>query len=204
MSTFQGERHDLGPLLIRDDGTSNPFVIKNSAGTTVATIDNTGTMTLGGTTSTNGSWTIATGKTLTVTDADALTVGGIIVPQHNQISTELLAASVDKWIFVAPWACKVTAIKEVHSVVGSTNAAVSARKVTSASTEAPGATASSTCKELTTAAVDLTATINVVQTPTLSATAGDYTLAAGDKIGLDFSGTLTGLVGSLTLSIKRV
>jgi len=64
---------------------------------------------------------------------------------------------------------------------------------------APGATAGATVVELTTAAIDLTATANTVVTPALVATAASLQLAAGDKIGLDFSGTLTGLVGGLYL-----
>ena len=58
--------------------------------------------------------------------------------------------------------------------------------------------------ELTTAAIDLTATANVAQTPTLTATDADRLLAAGDKVGLDYSGTLTGLVGKLTMYLMPV
>jgi hypothetical protein len=121
-----------------------------------------------------------------------------------EITSELLAASVDKWVFVADRAYQVTAVNEVHSVVGGSSAAVRPRKVTAAGTDAPGAAASATVKELTTANIDLTASINVVQTPALSATAADLLLAAGDKIGLDFSGTLTGLVGSISIALKAV
>jgi hypothetical protein len=120
------------------------------------------------------------------------------------VTSELLAASVDKWVFVADRAYKVMGINEVHSVVGGSSAAVRPRKVTAAGTDAPGAAAGTTVKELTTANIDLTATINVVQAPALAATAADLLLAAGDKIGLDFSGTLTGLVGSISIALKAV
>lgn len=122
------------------------------------------------------------------------------------ITSELLAASVDKHVFIAPFDCRVVSVREIHSVVGSTSAAVRLRKITD--TSAPGAAASTTVKEITTAAFDLTATINTTQTGTLVAAAtnsktSDYYLAAGDKLALDFSGTLTGLVGLLSIHIKR-
>lgn len=120
------------------------------------------------------------------------------------VTSELLAASVDKWVFVADRAYRVALVEEIHSVVGGGSAAVRPRKVTAAGTDAPGAAAGATVKELTTAGIDLTAAINVTQTPALSATAADLLLADGDKIGLDFSGTLTGLVGSLTITLQPV
>lgn len=197
MSLFRGERPSLGPVYVHDDGTRTDVLgVKNSGGTVVWAVDKLGAQTM------SGGLTVPTSKTLAVTTADSLTVGGVIVPQTITTTTELLAASVDKWVFIAPFACKVVSIKEVHSVVGSTSALVSPRKVTGVS--APGAAVAAGITELLTAGFDLTATANTVVTGTLSATASDYTLAAGDKIGLDFSGTLTGLVGQITIELKRV
>lgn len=120
------------------------------------------------------------------------------------VTSELLAASVDKWMFVADRAYRVMAVREVHNVVGGLGAVVRPRKVTSAGTAAPGDAAGATVKELTAADVDLTTTINVVQSPALSATAADLDLAAGDKIGLNFSGTLTGLVGVIEIALMAI
>lgn len=136
------------------------------------------------------------------TNFDDVAIGGVKVGTTFHVNAQIAAASVDQWVFIAPVACQVVSVKEIHSVVGSTSAAVRPRKVTD--TSAPGAAASSTVKELTTAGFDLTATINTTQTLTLSATASDYQLAAGDKIGLDFSGTLTGLVGVVTIALKAI
>lgn len=197
MSLFAGERPSLSGVVIVDDGTTNPLTVTDSSGTAFLTVA-TGT---GAVTSAQNQ-TVASGKTLAVTTADKLTVGGVIVPQTMTVTTELLAASVDKWVFVAPFACKVVSVKEVHSVAGGSAAAVSPRKITGVS--APGAAVAAGVTEITTAAFDLTATANTVVTGTLSATATDYTLAAGDKIGLDFSGTLTALVGFLVIELKRV
>jgi len=136
------------------------------------------------------------------TPADKLTVGGNKVGTTVTISTELLAASVDKWVFIADRAYQVVGIQEIHSVVGGASAAVKFRKVTNAS--APGASAGANVVELATAGFDLTATVNTTLTATLSSTPADLQLAAGDKIGADFSGTLTGLVGVATLTLKAI
>lgn len=131
-----------------------------------------------------------------------LRVGGVKVVGLQTINVELLAASVDKWVFIANGAYQVVSIEEIHSVVGGASAAVKARKVTGVA--APGAAASGTVVEFATAGFDLTATANTTQTATLSSTAADLQLADGDKIGLDFSGTLTGLVGVLTITLKAI
>ena len=125
-----------------------------------------------------------------------------IAEQRITVTSELLAASVDKWVFVADRAYTVVLVEEIHSVVGGAGAVVRPRKVTAAGTAAPGDAAGATVKELTAADVDLTATINVTQTPALTATAADLQLADGDKIGLNLGGTLTGLVGAITLTLK--
>lgn len=122
-----------------------------------------------------------------------------VVPEVFVVTTELLAASVDKWAFVAPFPCEVIDVREIHSVVGGASAAVRPRLITNVS--APGAAAGANVIEMT-AAFDLTATVNTVVTGTIVAAAAR--LAAGEKIGLDFSGTLTGLVGHLSFTIKRI
>lgn len=132
-------------------------------------------------------------------------VAGADVPVSRiVITSELLAASVDKWIFIADRAYQVTQVEEIHSVVGGSGAVVRPRKVTAAGTDAPGAAAGATVKELTAADIDLVATINVTQTPALTATAADLLLADGDKIGLNFGGTQTGLVGSIAITLRPV
>lgn len=136
--------------------------------------------------------------------ADSLKIGGVKVGTTKSVEVELLAASVDKWVFVADRAYEVTGISEIHSVVGGSSAAVKFRKIAAATVAAPGASVAAGITELATAAFDLTAAVNTTQNATLSATASDYQLAAGDKIGADFSGTLTGLVGQATIHLKAI
>jgi hypothetical protein len=58
--------------------------------------------------------------------------------------------------------------------------------------------------EITAADIGLETAVNVAQNAGLTATVADLSLAAGDKIGLNFSGTLTGLVGSLTIELQYI
>lgn len=131
-------------------------------------------------------------------------IGSIIVNQT------ILASSVNQHIFTAPFDCRIVSIREIHSVVGGASAAVRPRKITD--TSGPGAAASATIKELTTANFDLTATVNTTQVGTIVSTTtssggvtlNDFDLAAGDRLALNFAGTLTGLVGVITVHIKRI
>ncbi len=150
-------------------------------------------------------WGVTTGTAadkLMLVDASGGGGGGgaIVAEQEVIITATLLAASVDTQIFVADRAYEVVAIREIHSVVGGAAAAVRPRKITD--TSAPGAAAGATVKELTTANVDLTAAINTVVSPALVAVAADLLLAAGNVIALDFSGTLTGLVGMIEIVLE--
>lgn len=200
-----GIKEFVGPLVIQNDNTADtPLTIKNDLGTTVFTVSNTGaTSASGAVTLTNGA-TVSSGKTLAVTSADKLTVGGVVVGTTVQIRSGISATYVDDWVWVADRAYIVTAVKEIHSVA-STSGTILPRKITSASTEAPGATASATCKDFITAALNTNTTANITQAGTLSATASDYTLAAGDKIGIKTAGTFTNLVGAcLVITLTAV
>lgn len=105
-------------------------------------------------------------------------------------------------VFVADRHYHVTQIREIHSVVGGASAAIRPRKITD--TSAPGASAGTTVKEITTANISLTSTINTVQTPTLATTLNDRRLKPGDRIAINPSGTLTGVVGVLIIVLSPV
>lgn len=116
------------------------------------------------------------------------------VPSH------LLAANVDRFVFIASQRCQLIAVEEMHSVVGGASAAVRPRKIT-ANAVAPGASAGATCIELT-AAFDLTATANTRVSGTLVGSA--TTFEVGDRLAEDYSGTLTGLVGQVVYWFKTI
>lgn len=114
---------------------------------------------------------------------------------YVRLSFRIDANSVDGHVFIADRAYVVVSAKEIHSTAGGSSAAVQVRKCT-------GTTAPASGTAIAQATFDLTATVNTTQTATLSATAADYTLAAGDKLAFDFSGTLTSLVGAVTIVLR--
>lgn len=113
------------------------------------------------------------------------------------VTRELMAASVDENIFVAPFACKLVRAQEGHGVAGGSGAQVDVTKCTDTTAPASGTT-------MLASVFDLTSTANTVVDKSLSATAADLALAAGDRVALNFGGTLTSLVGSLTLTFVQI
>jgi hypothetical protein len=97
--------------------------------------------------------------------------------------------------FIADAPYEVISITEVHAVVGGAAAACQPEKLT-------GTTASGLA--LTTAVIDLTTTINTVQTATLTATLANRLLAVGDRLNRTISGTAGSYVGVMTITLKRI
>jgi hypothetical protein len=147
--------------------------------------------------------TILSGKTLAVTTADKLTVGGVIVPQELAIPSGIIDATYDqdRFVWTAPWACQVTGIKFQQSAIESTSSTttVMPKKVASGTAVGSGT-------DLLAAALNLKTgvTANTNLDATLNATAGNLQLAAGDSLGLDFTNALTEYVGCCTFVIKRI
>ena len=196
-----------GKLTISADGTSTDDITLD--GTVTVSDDlvmaadkdigmsGTGTVTTGtGAIALNGDTTLATAKTLAVTDADALTVGGVIVPQETVVTAYLDASTVDGNIFIADDAWVVTSI-EAAWTVASTSGTLMVDKCTG--TDAPGAGS-----DMLTGTIDMSGTANTVTAGTLHGTAANYTLADGDRIAIDIGGTMTNLAGGVvTIHMKR-
>lgn len=97
-------------------------------------------------------------------------------------------AATDQVVFVAPHRCRVVAISEVHSAAA--GGASTLQVVKDTSTSAPGAGT-----DLLASAFDLNATANTTQHGTLSATASDLVLNAGDRLSVDFANTIQSTAG---------
>lgn len=97
-------------------------------------------------------------------------------------------AATDQVVFVAPHACRVVAISEVHSVAAGGASTIQVVKDTG--TAAPGAGT-----DLLSSAFDLNATANTPQHGALSATASDLELARGDRLSVDFANTIQSTAG---------
>jgi hypothetical protein len=113
------------------------------------------------------------------------------------VTEHLLVGSLDANVFIAPFACKLIRAQEVHGVVGGAGCQVDVKKCTGTTAPASGTT-------MLASVFDLTATINTVVDKALAASAATLTLAVGDRVALDFGGTMTGLVGSLVLTFVQV
>jgi hypothetical protein len=117
-------------------------------------------------------------------------------PQARAVFTGGAAATVEQDFFIADRPYEVTGVRQTHSVAGGSGAAVVVEKCTGTQAPAGGV-------PIHVGSFDLTATANTVQTALPSATAADRVLAAGDRLSIDFAGTLTGLVGlTIVVSLK--
>ncbi len=166
------------------------------------TMSGTGSFTTGtGTNTLAGDTEVSADKRLAVTTADKLTVGGIIVPQEMVITVPM-GPVVDSTVFIADDAWQITKIEEVHTVAENTaypnTGNLTIRKCTG--TEAPSAG-----DAMHNATMWMNSTINTVVTPTLSGVSANLTLADGDRICMDFNGTMSTYAGGcLTIHMKRV
>lgn len=115
-----------------------------------------------------------------------------VVPQTIDVTVPVTASSVDSVVWIADNSYTLTAIRHVVST-GASGATAVVKKCT-------GTTAPASGTAMHSGSMDLNATANTTTSTTVGATS---TVTAGDRIALDFSGTLTGLVGCVTLTLKR-
>jgi hypothetical protein len=107
------------------------------------------------------------------------------------------AASVDATVFTATRSVRIEAITGRPTVAGTDGGAVTAviRKV-------PSGTAIGSGTALHSSTYNLKGTADTNQSLTLSTTASDLLLAAGDSVAVDFTGTLTSATGVVTIGFN--
>lgn len=119
-------------------------------------------------------------------------------PKELFINLPLVAGSADGDLWIATDKYTVASVK--HSVsVGASGATLILRKCSTTTAPASGTTLFTSTNSL-----DLNVTANTVTTATLSTVAGVNAFAAGDRLAADFSGTLTGLIGICTITLRRI
>lgn len=116
---------------------------------------------------------------------------------HN-FSDNAAASGIDTTFFIADREYEVISIEEVHAVAGTNGSDVTLMIRRCQGTEAPSAG-----DALTTAAFNLKSTANTVVSGTLTSTTAHLTLADGDRLGADFTGTLTTLAGGNVTVVLR-
>jgi hypothetical protein len=138
---------------------------------------------------------------LAVTTTDGLTVGGVIVPVEQALSFAIqpLATITEADLFIAPFAMQVTGISVVPSTLE--GGACTATICKAVGTDTPVKT---TTPMHTADAINLNANAYTVQSPTLTATAADLVLAAGNRISYDLSATADTAHWAVTIKYKRV
>lgn len=132
----------------------------------------------------------------TTVEAALAEVGGTDYANRFTVSTTLAGtaaatgANYGKF-FVAPRACTVTKISEVHTTAGSDGSAVtlSVERLQGTETSGNGDDLLGATK------IDLKGTAETVQSPALTGTTASLTLAAGDRLNLVDTGTLTAVAG---------
>ncbi len=115
---------------------------------------------------------------------------------YDYVTHDILAATPNSFI----WTCiegvwQIAGVAEAHTVAGGASAAVQV-------VVCPGSVAIASGTAQLTATLDLTVTAPAKSFGTLIATPTQ--IFRGDSVGLSFSGTLTGLVGMLTVQLRRV
>lgn len=134
----------------------------------------------------------------TVTDTVPLGTFDVVYRQNANGSL------ADEAFFIATRACEVVAVSEVHATAGTDVGAVNLQVTKDTGTNAPGA-GTDLLTNNTNAGFNLKGTANTVQAGTLTATAATKKLAAGDRLSVDFAGTLTTLAGVVvTVTVKYI
>lgn len=147
------------------------------------------------------SWKMST----TVTSLAGLVVSiGYLPGGKSNIQVFNMQANADisdQAFFVAPQACIVSAAFYCHSTKGSVASSV-VQLTKDTSTNAPGA-GTDLLTNNTNTGFTCDSANNVVQTGTLTATAASLRLAPGDRLSVDFAGTLTALAGVVLVVVLQ-
>lgn len=199
-------------LYHRTDGGGDRVVTFDSAfdaaGNTVATFGTAGhfahfvSIAVG----TGWKWRLNGSNFLASYVADGLKIDGVIVSPYKLVVANLVLNShcVDQCIFIADRAYEVVRVDEVHATAGNDAGAVNLQLTKDTGTNAPGA-GTDLLTNNTNAGFNLKGTANTVQNGTLTATTASLQLAAGDRLSLDFAGTITTLAGvQVTVALKPI
>ena len=124
---------------------------------------------------------------------------------HNiSIRCPINSLCVDQAFWTADGTYFVTGISYVHSTAGNDASAVNLQVSKDTGTQAPGAGVDLLTNN-TNAGFDCKGTANTVQAGALVTGDATRTLVSGDRLSLDFAGTVTALAGVVvTVSLRRV
>lgn len=137
---------------------------------------------------------------------DDLTINGNKVSAQIPITCNMVlnSAVVNQAFFTADRAYQVVGVTEIHAAAGTDGGGLKLQLTKDTGTTAPGA-GTALLTNNTNAGFDLQATINTLQTGTLTGTTASLQLAAGDRLALAKSGTTTASAGvQVTVLLKPI
>lgn len=186
MSEFRGVKQFAGTSEVQASRADDvALTIKGAAGQTAKLLDITDD----------------SGTSLLSVSSAGVQTGQVLEVSYTMNANASLA---DQSFFIANRAYQVTAVREVHATAGSDAGAVNLQITKDTGTQAPGAGVDLLTNN-TNAGFDMKGTANTVQVGTLTATTADLQLAAGNRLSVDFAGTLTALAGvTVTVSLKAI
>lgn len=111
------------------------------------------------------------------------------------VSLPLNGDCVDQVIFIAPAKCVILGASEVHAVAGNDAGAVSLQLTKDTGTDAPGA-GTDLLTNNSSVGFDLKGAANTVQESSLVVAQSSLVLQKGNRLSLDFAGTVTTLSGA--------
>lgn len=146
--------------------------------------------------------TFATTSRVLVTDADGLLVNSVIVPTFYRSAASVLAvaAQIDQSIFTADRAMKLVGITETHTVKEAAGT-LHIMPVKQVGTQAAAA-GTPLITNNTNLGFDGTAAAETPQTGVLVAVDASVTFAAGDRLGLDYTGDVAGELAGVVITYK--
>lgn len=134
-----------------------------------------------------------------VTNQRIIQTNGEIAITHQCL---LNADCIDQAFFIADRAYLVTAAYEIHATAGNDASAVNLQITKDTGTNAPGA-GTDLLTDNSNAGFNMKGTANTLQTATLVTSEATRTLAAGNRLSLDFAGTVTTLAGVVVTVVLR-
>lgn len=123
----------------------------------------------------------------------------VIVDEVVTFNYDILGLKTDNVVYIATSPMEIVSIKCMPVVAGTDGGAVTAEVK-----KASGTTATGSGTAVATATFNLKSTIYTVQDATLSTTKSTRELAVADRLGIDFTGTLTSAEGFIQIRLKRI
>jgi hypothetical protein len=115
------------------------------------------------------------------------------------VGSYFAASPADASFFIAPFDLTIKSIDYIHGTAGSDGGAVTVQVERCQGTEAIGSG-----DDLLSATFNGKGTANTIQNGALTATTANLTLSKGDRLGVDFTGTLTALANvAITFTYQK-